>query len=253
MLIPLNKITSVKNLKMNIPLTWQYDEFKQVGKDYSIPTEVELYDSSHADFRDIEAESNTVLNSLAIQPNDIVIDFGAGTGTFAIQAAIRGAKVYAVDVSPTMLEYAKTKATKAGVSNIIFCHAGFLTYEHQEETVDAIVTTFALHHLPDFWKGVALARMNRMLKPGGQLYLYDVIMDERQSLENIATFIEKQATAGGDFLREDAEGHFRDEYSTYDWIMDGLLLRTGFEIKSKIIENGVMGKYLCSKDANKIE
>ncbi|MCT7977903.1 class I SAM-dependent methyltransferase [Laspinema olomoucense] len=237
--------------KMQIPLPWQYDEFQQVGKDYGIPTEVEMYDSSHADFRDIEQESNAVLDLLALNINDVVIDFGAGTGTFAIQAAIRGLKVYAVDVSPTMLEYAKTKAAQAGVSNIItFCHGGFLSYEHPENSVDAITTTFAFHHLPDFWKGIALGRMNRMLKPGGQFYIHDVIISEHHSLDNIAAFIEKQAAAGGDFLREDAQGHFRDEFSTYDWIFEGLLSRNGFSITSQRIEDGVMATYLCTKTLN---
>lgn len=234
---------------MNDYLTWQYDEFKQVGKDYSMPTEVERYDSSHSDFRDIEKECNVVLDSLSVETNDLVIDFGAGTGIFAIQAARRCTKVYAVDVSQAMIDYAKAKAAKASVSNIVFCHGGFLTFEHEGATVDSIVTTFAFHHLPDFWKGIALERMYKMLKPGGQLYIHDVILEEQYAIKNITTLIEKLATAGGDFLREDTEGHFREEYSTYDWIMDGLLLRAGFRIKSKDIQDGVIGTYYCIKNS----
>jgi putative AdoMet-dependent methyltransferase len=56
--------------KMQIPLSWQYNEFQQVGKDYGIPTEVELYDASHVDFRDIEKESNAVLDLLAFMQED---------------------------------------------------------------------------------------------------------------------------------------------------------------------------------------
>ncbi len=228
-------------------LVWQYDEFKQVGKDYSMQTEVEMYDSSHSDFRNIERESNTVLDTLGVGENDVVIDFGAGTGTFAIQAALRCATVHAVDVSQTMIDYAKIKAVKAGVSNIEFYHGGFLTFEHGGPAVDCIVTTFSFHHLPDFWKGVALNRMNQMLKPSGQLYIHDTILEEHHAIENIAAFIEKLAAAGGDFLREGTERHFREEYSTYDWIMDGLLSRAGFTIKNKNIQDGVIGTYYCIK------
>ena len=237
--------------KMNRLVPWQYDEFKQVGKDYSMPVEVEVYDSSHADFRDLEKEGNAVLDHLAIRRSDVLIDFGAGTGTFAIQAAHRCARVYAVDVSEAMIDYAKAKAAKAGLSNIVFCHGGFLTYEHRDQVADAIVTTFAFHHLPDFWKGIALARLNRMLKSDGQLYIRDVILQERCPLENIQKFIDMQEAAGGDFLREDAEGHFREEFSTYDWIMDGLLSRAGFTIKSTSIEAGVIGNYLCTKNSDR--
>ncbi|GBE00369.1 demethylrebeccamycin-D-glucose O-methyltransferase [bacterium BMS3Abin07] len=228
-------------------LSWQYNEFKQVGKDYSLPSEVKMYDSRHSDFRDIEKESDAVLDILQPGKNDVIIDFGSGPGTFAIQAALRCAKVYAVDVSQPMIDYAIIKAEKAGVSNIEFCHSGFLNFEYKGPSVDFITTTFAFHHLPDFWKGIALKRMNIMLKPGGQLFIHDAIIEEHHALENIAALIEKLAAAGGNFLQEDAEGHFREEFSTYDWIMDGLLSRTGFAIKSKNIEDGVIGTYYCTK------
>ena len=231
-------------------ISWQYDEFKQVGKDYSLQAEVEVYDSSHADFRDLDKESSTVLDCLAVGINDVLIDFGAGTGTFAIHAARRCAKVYAVDVSEAMIDYAKAKAAKANLSNIVFCHGGFLTYEHENQAVDAIVSTFALHHLPDFWKGIALSRMSRMLKSSGQLFIKDVILEEGPVGKNIEVFIEKQATAGGEFLSKDAEGHFREEYSTYDWIMDGLLSRAGFAIKKKSVDAGIVGKYLCTRNVD---
>jgi putative AdoMet-dependent methyltransferase len=232
---------------MNPPSSWLYNEFQQVGKDYGSQAEVDGYDTSHADFRDIEAESRQVLDTLALQPTDTLIDFGSGTGVFALQAAQRCAQVHAVDVSPTMLDLARTKATRAGVSNIEFHLAGFLTYQHQGQPVDAIATTYAFHHLPDFWKGIALNRLNEMLKVGGQLYLHDVVLESTDALANINTFIQKQAAAGGDFLREDAEEHFRDEYSTYDWVLEGLLGRSGFAIASKHIEGGVIATYFCTK------
>ena len=37
--------------------------------------------------------------------------------------------------------------------------AGFLTFTAPEEPVDAVLSSIALHHLPDFWKGVALQRI----------------------------------------------------------------------------------------------
>ena len=228
-------------------LSWQYNEFKQVGKDYSSPDEVEQYDSRHSDFRDIEKESNDVLDTLDPGKNDVLVDIGSGPGTFAIEAARRCAKVYAVDVSQPMLDYAKIKAEKAGVANIEFCHSGFLNFEYDGPAVDFITTTFAFHHLPDFWKGIALNKIYHMIKPGGQFFIHDAIIEENKAIENIAALIDKLAEAGGNFMREDAEGHFREEFSTYDWIMDGLLLRAGFKIKSKNVEDGVLGTYYCTK------
>jgi hypothetical protein len=87
-----------------------------------------------------------------------------------------------------------------------------------------------------------------MLKPWGQLYIHDVIIEDANAMENISEFIAKQEAAGGGFLREDAEGHFRDEYSTYDWVMDSLLAHAGFSVSIKQIEGGIIGTYLCTKN-----
>jgi putative AdoMet-dependent methyltransferase len=227
---------------------WQYDEMKQIGTDYGDPAEVEAYDMRHARFRNVEKENDDILAKLSVQPEDVLIDIGTGTGKFALQAARRCARVYAVDVSPAMLDFARLKATKAGVTNIVFCYGGFLTYFHEPPTVDAVVTSTALHHLPDFWKGMALLRLNGMLKSGGRLYLSDVVFDHRNLRENIERFIGALEKAGGPEMREDIESHIRNEHSTYGWIMEGLLERAGFRITDKTMHEGVIGRYLCRKE-----
>lgn len=232
---------------MNKYPSWQYDEMKHPGKDFGSSAEVEAYDARHGKFRDVKRENEEILEVLAIQGNHVLIDIGTGTGAFAIQAAPRCERVYAVDISLPMLEYAKKKADEAGMTNIVFCYGGFLTYEHAEQPVDTIVTNTAFHHLPDFWKGIALQRLNRMLKPGGQLYLSDVVFEQQNLQENIERFMAALEKAGGSSIRKDLEAHVRNEYSTYDWILDGLLERAGFEIRSKVMQNGVIGRYLCKK------
>ncbi len=229
--------------------TWVYDEFKQVGKDYSKQYEVAVYDSSHADFRDVTAENNAIIDKLDVKKDQTIIDFGSGTGAFAIQAASHCEKVIAVDVSEAMLDMAKQKAKKAGVSNIEFHHAGYLSYDHKLKPVDAIISSLSFHHLPDFWKGMALQRIHSMLNPAGKFYLYDVIIEYKNAQKNIEAFIESQAKAGGDFLREDAEEHFSEEFSTFDWVIDGLLQRAGFTILEKENNAGVFGSYLCTKNS----
>lgn len=227
--------------------SWQYNEFKQIGKDYTKQEEVDVYDSSHTDFRNVKEENDKILKILQVQSNDVIIDFGSGTGTFAIQAAQQCGKIIAVDVSETMINFAKSKAHKAGQSNIEFYHSGFLSYKHLQDPVDAIVINLSFHHLPDFWKGIALKRIYHILKPAGKLLIRDVVVEDEKAMERIETFIKKQAEAGGDFLREDAEEHFREEFSTYDWIIEGLLKRAGFSIKSKDMDGGVFFSYLCTK------
>ena len=232
---------------MSIP-PWQYDEFDQVGVDYDDPAEVEAYDARHATFRDIDAECAAILDALAVPSQSVVIEIGTGTGAFAIHAARRCSKVHAVDVSDPMMDFVQQRAARAGLENITCCRAGFLTYEHTGEPADALVTSMALHHLPDFWKGIALDRMNGMLKPGGQLYVHDVIFEQADLEANIERWIDKLGKVGGAQLRDEIATHIREEFSTFDWIMDGLLQRAGFRIVSKEMVEGVIGTYVCVKE-----
>ncbi len=228
--------------------SWEYDEFKQVGIDYENREAVEAYDSRHAQFRDVEAECKSILDALSVTSQSVVIELGTGTGAFAIQAAKRCASVYAVDVSELMLEFARYKADKAGLENIAFCHAGFLTYEHNGTLADALVTSMAFHHLPDFWKGIALARMNGMLRPGGLLYIHDVIFEQDSAEANISRWIDYLGETAGTQLSDEVATHVREEFSTFDWIIEGLLKRTGFKILSRELIAGVTGTYLCKKE-----
>lgn len=232
---------------------WQYDEFKQVGTDYDDPKQVEAYDSRHAQFRDVDAECNGILDSLGVTPQSVVIELGTGTGAFAVHAARRCARVYAVDVSRPMLAFARQKAEAAGLTNICFYHGGFLTYDHKDTPADALVSCMAFHHLPDFWKSIALQRMNSMLRPGGQLYISDVIFEATDAVANISRWIKELGRIGGAQLRDEVAAHVREEYSTLDWIMDGLLTRAGFYIESREMVEGVVGNYLCVKEAETVQ
>ena len=229
---------------MKTTLSWQYDEFQQVGKDYGQVSEVEVYDESHSKFRDIEKECLAIMDDVQLTSDDILIDFGCGTGVMARLAAERCKTVVAVDVSEAMLDYAKSKTS---APNVTFTHAGYLTYEHEGEVPTVINSSLSFHHLPDFWKGIALKRIYDLLAPGGRFFMVDVILTPDQPIEKISTFIEKQTQLGGDFLKEDAEEHFRDEYSTYDWVIEGLLERADFQIETKNAYDGIIATYLCRK------
>lgn len=156
---------------MNRP-NWLYDEFRHFGVDFANEEEVRAYDSKQG--TTIEKESQLVAD-LQIQPDHSLLEFGCGTGCFAIAAAQRCRSVRAVDISKAMLDYVSSRAAGLGLENLETFHAGFLSYEHTGDPVDWIVTKYALHHLPDAWKAVALTRMYDCLAAGGALFLRDVI------------------------------------------------------------------------------
>ena len=232
---------------MTIASVWQYDELIHVGTNYHDITEVEAYDIRHSKFRDVKRENDEILDALSIQQNHTVIEIGTGTGAFAMQTARRCKKVYAIDISQAMLDYAKSKADKLGISNIIFCQGGFLTYSHDDTLADAIVTSLALHHLPDFWKAIALRRLNGMLKASGQLFINDVIFPNEDSEEAITEWIKNAEKIHGRELADETKMHFQKEYSTFRRIMEGLLERAGFKIESKMHHENILSKYICTK------
>ena len=159
---------------------WLHNEFKPMGKDYASHEEVAVYDESHAKFRDARQESNDLLDTLSVKEGQSLIDFGSGTGVLAIEAARRGLKVVAIDISSAMNSYAKSKAIEMGVDSIKFVESGFLSYQHVSQPVDFVTTSFALHHLPDYWKAIALRNIYSMLNDKGRLYIQDVVIEEKK-------------------------------------------------------------------------
>ena len=85
-----------------------------------------------------------------------------------------GAEVDAIDISPAMLALANIQASDRKVA-IRTQPAGMLSFAYQPNTYDLIVSEFTLHHLPDFWKAVALSRIYDALKPGANFYLRDIV------------------------------------------------------------------------------
>ena len=239
----------MNNLNPLVP-SWQYDEMVQVGKDFANREVVEGYDSRHQRFRDIEKENAATIVGINLQADHTIADFGCGTGAFVLQAARCSKKVHAIDISTAMLDYTRTKAQSLNLTNIEYHHGGFLTYRHNDPPLDAIVTSMALHHLPDFWKQKALHRLNGMLKPNGKLFLADVVFTEKDVEKNVNAMINNLAAKAGPEMAEDASRHVRKEYSTFTWIMEGLLSRSGFKIDHADYIDGVLAKYLCTKKAD---
>ncbi|MEW5912599.1 MAG: methyltransferase domain-containing protein [Thermodesulfobacteriota bacterium] len=228
---------------------WYFEEMKLVGVDFCSPEVVAAYDRKHQRFRDYQQEAREILEVLGLGPGSTVLDMGAGTGAFAIHAAGYCKQVIAVDVSGAMLQYCRDKAATMGRKNISFVHSGFLTYQHRGEPIDAVVSVRAMHHLPDHWKQIGLERLAKILKPGGRLFLCDVVLpSQAEDLDGqLILWIKKISAAGGTELGLEAEIHLRREFSTYDWIMEGMLRRAGFSIEKAEYGDLVQARYLCRR------
>jgi putative AdoMet-dependent methyltransferase len=224
---------------------WWYDDLRQVGLDFEDEAEVSTYDvrqggSSEAD--------RALLQRLGVTRRTAMADIGCGTGLLACEAAELAKSVRAIDVSAAMLRAADARAASRGLANIRFERAGFLSFTASGD-LDLIVTKYALHHLPDLWKAVALTRMRDALRVGGRLYIRDVVFNclpdaVPETAENWIGFLVRDSG----YSREDGACHIREEHSTFGWIIERMITDAGLSLLSRTHE-GVYATYLAEKIA----
>lgn len=233
---------------MNTP--WLYDETAQVGTDYGSPAEVAAYDRRMQTLRDVAAETQAVAAALAVTNESIVWEIGTGTGECALGLAAHAGKVYATDVSPAMLDCARQKAVQRHVGNVTFERGGFLSGFRPPAPLDGVVTQLALHHLPDFWKMQALSAIAERLRPGGRLYLRDVVFPEaaRNADAYFKAAVENVRSHAGDEVARQTIQHIKAEFSTLDWILEGMIARSGLRLVEKV-DSGFLSVYVCERGA----
>lgn len=224
---------------------WFLDESRYAGRENLDRAHVERYDAKE----DASATSEVaLLQDVGLARDSLVVEFGAGTGQFTAEVAPACARVIAVDVSEPMLTRLRSKIADLGVGNVEVVRAGFLTYEHVGRPADFIYSRYALHHLPDFWKALALTRLRRMLRAGAVLRLWDVVYDFAPA--EAEARIEAWCATGGttaqaEWSRAELEEHVRDEHSTFTWLLEPMVARSGFEIAyAEHSEDGIFAKYL---------
>ena len=126
--------------------------------------------------------------------------------------------------------------------------AGLLSYSHAGRAPAAVYCRNVLHHLPDFWKGVALQRIAGLLAPNGVLLVRDIVYDFEPASAP-ARIGEWLAGASDDpavgYTAEDLVEHLRSEHSTYRPVLDSLLESAGFRIIDAQFRRSVYASYTC--------
>ena len=225
---------------------WLPDEAALAGGEHLDAAAVAGYDAKAA-FD--PGEDVALLRSLGLGAGSTLIDLGAGTGTLALAAAPHLDRVVAVDVSPAMLAVLRRRARERGLANVEAVEAGFLAYEHAGPPADAVYSRNALHHLPDFWKALALTRVAAMLRPGGLLRLRDLAYSfppDRAGEAIEAWLAGAPADPRVGYTRSELERHVRCEQSSFTWLLEPMLERAGFEIRrAERSPSGVFAAYVC--------
>jgi SAM-dependent methyltransferase len=221
---------------------WYLDERAHAGPEHLDPAYVASYDAKAG--LDLEAAID-LLRRHGLGHDTSFVDLGCGTGLLAAAAAAEARRVVGVDVSRAMLEIARRRS-----GAVEWVEAGFLTYPHSGDPPQLVHSRNALHHLPDFWKGAAVARIHDLLAPGGVFVLRDLVYDfEPAETDNrVEEWLAGAApTPEEGWTRDELEEHVRDEHSSFSWLLEPLLARTGFEILERDVTAGIYATYVCRR------
>src|SRR4030081_2775649 len=111
---------------------WYYNERRRIGLDSAVASIYDRHDDS-----DIRARA--ALTMLGVQRGWGVADIGCGNGVLACEAALMGAEVDAIDISPAMLALANIQARDRRVA-VRTQPAGMLSFAYPPNSLDTILT-----------------------------------------------------------------------------------------------------------------
>ena len=112
-----------------------------------------------------------------INPGDVVVDVGSGSGFDALIASkMVGPKgrVIGIDMTPEMLRKARSGVVEMGTTNVEFREGHAENIPLPDEFADVIISNGVLNLTPD--KNKTLSEWVRVLKPGGRLYIGDILV-----------------------------------------------------------------------------
>jgi SAM-dependent methyltransferase len=105
------------------------------------------YDDSQ-DSPEYRACVSLVVEHARPHADDTVLDLGCGTGAIGLALADDAGRVVGRDISEGMLERAREKAAERGIETVDFGEGSFRE-PNVGESVDIVVSNFAMHHLSD--------------------------------------------------------------------------------------------------------
>lgn len=163
-------------------------------------------------------------------PHWHVLDIATGAGHTALAFAPLVATVTAVDLTPAMLHTAATLVTARGISNLHLVEASATQMPFTAAQFDLVTCRLAAHHFPSVAQ--FLREASRLLRPGGQLALTDIIVPGSRRHGKKATQLRQAGEYVNAFEQLRDPSHHRD-LSQEEW-QDALRL-AGFRVVAEEI------------------
>src|SRR4051812_4111831 len=109
-----------------------------------------------------------LLLRVPIAPREDVLDIGTGTGNVAIRAALAGADVVGLDISPQLLDVARPRAEFAGAL-VDWIEGDAEALPFADASFDVVLSAFGVQFAPH--PAIAASELARVCRPHGRVGL----------------------------------------------------------------------------------
>lgn len=149
-----------------------------------------------------------------------VLDVGCAAGHTAFAFAPHVREVVGVDLSRDMLAEAARQAAARSIANVRWEEASATALPYADGTFDIVACRMVAHHFSSL--GPPLTEMARVLKPGGQCLIVDIISPEDAALAEFINRVEA--------LRDPSHGR---DWALSEWEAAGARIGVPFEIVAR--------------------